>query len=483
MRAEVLRIDGLSAERTLGCGLKQVHLNLYVGEVLGLIGLHNSGKSFLFDCLMGEAAAEAGRIFLNEEGMPAAAWTGSENIVRIQAQPALVPTQTVVENIFVIRRQRKRAFFVPWKKLRSQTAALMQKFGIELDPDQIVSELTLVERHIVEILKAFVSGGTLILMDDIMIPYTIGDYEVLYQVIRRFQKQGISFIICGCQMEKLQRLTDRCLFMVNGSTVKTVENIRRKQLDELKVLVAGAGRYTAPENVVRRQMPKSEKVIFEARRITVESGEVLNFTINEGEIVVMVDFFHQWVPQFIRRIADGRCDTGILLMRGRDIKRRDKRIYISDFLESNYMVDSLSLRDNLCLAVFRCISTLGFLNPVKMKVVERIFREQYRISEQEFTFNWGSLSFAEKMAVYLERIKLQKWEVMFCTNIENIMSLELEDMIRMQLKDMVRGRRAVCICASSFEKYAKLADSYLFVTEDKEVKKFTYEQLCEYFRI
>ena len=479
MRTEVLRIQGLSAGRSSGCDLRNVHLNLYQGEVLGLVGLHDAGKSFLFDCLMGTAMAETGKIFLYEEACPAAGWHGSERIFRLQAQPALVATQSVVENVFVIRKRKKRTLVVPWKVLRQEAGALLKEFGIAVDPQSVISDLSLVERHMVEILKAYISGGTLILIDDIMTPYNSGDYEKLYNVIRRFQERGISFIICGCQMEKLQRLTDRCLFMVNGTTVKMVDNIRRKQLDEIQVLMGGTRLMGGEKKTERPE--QAGQVLLTAAGVEMAAKTMMDFQLCEGEIVVMVDFFHQWVPQLVDMVSGKRKHSGTFMLEGKRVRKKSKRIYISDFLESNYMIESLSLRDNLCLAVFHKISTLGFLHPRKARVVERLFKEQYQ--NTDFTFQWGSLSFAEKMAVYLERIKLQKWKVMFCTNIENVMSYELEDMISSQLRDMVRGRRTICICASSFEKYSRLADYFLFVTDENKIRKFTYAELCEYFKI
>lgn len=507
MRTEVLRIQDLSAERSSGCNLRHIYMNLYQGEVLGLAGLHDAGKSFLFDCLMGTNPASEGKIFLCEEARPAAEWTRSDKIFRIQAQSALVATQSVMENIFVIRKRKRKKWIVPWNVLMQETVSLLLDFGMEIDPKSVVTELSLVECHIVEIIKAYISGGILILIDDIMTPYASGDYDVLYKVIRRFREKGISFIICGCQMEKLQRLTDRCLFMVNGITVKMVDNVRRKQLGEIKVLMGSGIRQLRVEKVspspqgsaesdeVRERTKKEGKVIFSARDIKTVSGKGMDFQIREGEIVVMVDFFGQWVPQMIEMIAGQKLYSGSFVLEGKKIKKKSKKVYISDFLESNYMINCLSLRDNLCLAVFNKISTCGFLHPQKARAIERIFKEQYQIevsppsqgsmerSEEKFFFEWGSLSFAEKMAVYLERIKLQKWKVMFCTNIENVMSYELEDMITMQLKDMVRGQRAICICASSFEKYSRLADYFLLVTNEKQIRKFTYDQLCEYLKI
>lgn len=458
MRTEILRIQGLCAGRVFGCDLQQIHMNLYQGEVLGIVGLHDSGKSFLFDCIMGKGQASQGRIFLYEEPQDAQSWNPSDKIFRIQENSALVDTCSVMENIFVIRRQKKRKFLIPWKALRLQAAACLQEFNIEVEIDSPVAKLTRVERHIVEIVKAYISGAKLILIDDVLMPYLPGDYEKLYNAITRLQEKGLTFMISGCQLENLQRLTERCLFMVNGKTVKMIENVRRHQVDEMKILMGSTGRSKEVSRVLKCGSKVLRDVVFEARDIQ----------IREGEIVVIVDFFHQWIPHLIEDIqAD----------------KERKSIYIADFLESNYMIGSLTFRDNLCLAAYKRISAFGFLHPGKVKAIERMFLERYEMKGNHAGREWDRLSFWEKMAVYLERIKLQKWEVMFCLNMENVMSYELEEMVKEQLKDMVCGGKAVCICAASFEKFADLADYFLVVTEQKQIQKFTYKQLREYFEI
>lgn len=483
MRTEILRVQGLSAKRMFGCDLKQINMNLYEGEVLGIVGLHDSGKSFFFDCLMGKKSADKGKIFLYEEKKEANNFKRSDFIFRIQSKSALVESCTVMENVFIVRRQRRRKAFIPWRAVKMQAISCMQEFEIPIRPEHIVSELSMVERHIVEILKAYVSGAKLILIDDVMTSYTNGDYDELYKVIRRFQEKGISFIICGCQMEKLQRLTERCLFMVNGSAVKVVDNIRRNQIDEMKVLMGNSKKRTQIKSDRTEQSRVSGKVLLEAREVQVNRAGKINFQIKEGEIVVLVDMFRQWVPQMVDAINGASGFEGEFFAEGKIVKRKNKKVLVSDFLESNYTISSLSFRDNLCLAVYKRISTLGFLHPVKAKTVEKLFKEQYQIKEEHYGFQWEDLSFGEKMAVYLERVKLQKWKIMFCTNVENIMSYELEDMVKEQLKKMACAKRAICICSTSIEKYSDLADYFLLFTEEKKLEKFTYTQLCDYFKI
>lgn len=481
MRREVLRVDDLSAKRIHGCNLEHIHMNLYEGEVLGIVGLHNSGKSFFLDCLTGMKHGDSGSIGLYEEMVLAKKWNGSDKIFHIQNKSALVETLSVTESVFVIRRKKRKNLFVPWKALHLHVVECMREFEIDLDPEKKIYELSLVERHMVEILKGYALGAKLILIDDVLTPYTVIDYSRLDKVIRRFQEKGISFIICGCQLNHLQRLTDRCLFLINGSAVKVIDNIHRKQIDEMKILMGSGAKRLETYTKSYRTDRKNTKVLFEMLEKSIEKEECVPLRIREGEIVVVVDVFQKNSTQMLENFKNGNTEQYIL--EGVPIKRKDKRVYFADFLNCDYMIDSLTFRDNLCIAAYRRISTLGYLNPVKAKVVEKIFREQYQINSEHYEFNWRDMSFAEKMAVYLERIKLQRWKLMICTNIENVMSYELESMVKEQLRNMVKGKRAICIFASSFEKYADFADYFLLETGDGIYCKFSCEELYEYFGI
>lgn len=480
MKAEILRVQNLTVLRDSGCSLKNIYINLYEGEALGIIGLHNSGKSFFFDFLTGKARAKEGRIFYSEEAQDAANWQGSKEIYRIQQKSSLIEYCSVLENIFVIQGINQHRIWINWRALRKQAEICMEELEMDVSLNAMMFELSLVEHHEVELLKAYIAGAKLILIDDVTIPYHTGDFESLYRIIRRLQDKGISFIINGCQMEKLQRLTDRCLFMANERAVKVVENVRRNQIDEMKILMGSEENSRSPKQCITRH---SEKIpYFEAAKVKTEGQYEWNFQIGKGEIVVFTDPFTLQGEHLTHALGGQEAYTGAFFLDGRRVKKRGKDVYIADFLEDNAVIESLALKDNLCLSSYPLISRLGFINPVKTRTIERLFLEQYT-DNKHFQFKENDLTYAEKMAVYLERLKLQKWKLLVCSNLDNVMSYELEVMIKTQLRKMAEGKRSVCICAASFEKFCDLADYFLVAVKDKGICRFTYSELRRYFGI
>lgn len=481
MKTEILRIQNLNMKRSSGCDLKNICINLYEGEVLGIVGVHNSGKSFLFDFLTGAEDAESGRISFYEETQDAKAWKGSGEIYRIGQQSALVEYCSVLENIFVIRRQRQKHLWIPWLAMKKQAELCLEELGVEVNPNDKVYELDYVKRHEVELVKAYAAGAKLILIDDVTVPYTAADYAALYGVIKKLRGKGVSFMISGCKLENLQRLTDRCLFIVNEHAVKVVENVRRRQIDEMQILLGRPGKSRTKTRSGQAAASHNQDPFFRAANVKIKD-EVWNFQIGRGEIVVFTDPFARRGEQLADMLRGTKEYGGAFYLAGKRVKKHCRDIHIASLSEENMVIESLGIRDNLCLSSYTRISRLGFIDPVKAGAIERLFLEQYS-EEAGFCFHEGGQTYAEKMAVYLERLKLQKWKLLVCSNVDNVMSYELEDMMKSQFRKMAEGKRSVCICASSFEKFCDLADYFLVAADEGRIVKYTYPELCDYFKI
>lgn len=482
MRKEILRLQNVSIASDSGSGLRDICLYLYTGESLGVVGPQYSGKSSLLDVIDGSRRAEKGKFFFRGASFDAGGWKGAENIRRVRKTSALVEYRTVLENIFVIKKKQVRRNLIRWKNLRKQAVLCLKEFEIPISPEKKVYELAYVEHHMVELLKDYLSGAELILMDVVTAKYTAADYVSLYRVIRKMQDKGVAFIISGYRMDDLQRLTDRCLFMVKGQAVKVVENIRRWQIDETRVYLSNSSATASRNGFVYDRKEENNRISPQVMRrvdFQMEGKEKWNFQIAPGEITVFIDPFRQYERDFVRALQG----DGIFLIDGKEVnKGRKKEVYLADFLNDKKVLENLTLGDNLWFPNHSAVYTLGFLNPFKYNAVKRLFLEQYQ-GDERFRFQWKQLSYAEQMAVYLERLKLQKWKLLFCMNVDAVLNSEQEEMIKIQLRKMAESRRSVCVCTSAFMQFADTADSFFMVTEEKGFCKYTYRELCTYFGI
>src|SRR5215510_4791125 len=133
--------------------LKGVSFDLFEGEVHGLIGENGAGKSTLIKIMSGAVKADSGTLFVS--GRPVThndtAIARSLGIAVIYQQPALFPHLTVSENIALALETGSLWRKVNWKRRREQAAELLNRIGASIDPERLVSTLSMPEQQLVEI--------------------------------------------------------------------------------------------------------------------------------------------------------------------------------------------------------------------------------------------------------------------------------------------------------------------------------------------
>ncbi len=478
MKKEILRIRGLEKRNENTYTLRDIYLDLYEGEALGVIGLHDSGKTLLFNILEGNESWDKGDFYFDEKKLSPGDLKKSNKIFLVSDNSFLIPTMTVLENIFVIRRHTSPKLFLNQHLLRQQLLFHMQELKLEIDIDDLVQELSVSDQHIIEIVKAYIHGAKIILIENIMANYTVIQRTELLRVISYLKKEGISFILNGYQMELLRPFADSFLFLVKGSTVKVIRNEDNLQVDEKRILL-GSKTYDYSAKPKKVFMESA----FTARNISTTQNEDISFDIKRGEIVVILDLLHTTNANLIKALLNEIPYSGQFFLANKklhDIRRERNRICIADYALKEVIIESLSLKDNLCLSAFNRLSKFGFINLRIRNQIEKDFLELYRLSGFHYEFDIHNLSQPEKMAIYLYRTLIQHWDLLLCLNPETVFGYETVKVIFKQLREMVEKGRSICIFASTIELYSGLADYYFLAADGKIAGKYTYQELIDH---
>src|SRR3954463_12488167 len=136
--------------------LQGADLELYAGEIHGLLGENGAGKSTLLKTLAGVHRADSGEIVLGglpfEQGSPRRSL--ARGVAVIYQEPSLFPDLTLAENVFVGRQPVRPGGGVDWAAMRARTAALFTQLSVRLDPERRAAGLSIADQQIVEIAKA-----------------------------------------------------------------------------------------------------------------------------------------------------------------------------------------------------------------------------------------------------------------------------------------------------------------------------------------
>ncbi len=200
-----------------------VNFDVRAGEIHALLGENGAGKSTLMKILYGLYHPDAGEIRLNQTPVsfhsPADAL--SQGIGMIHQHFMLVPTLTVTENVAL---GMKSGPLLDLKQVRRQLIQLSEAYGMKIDPDAYVWQLSVGEQQRVEIVKALYRGGALIILDEPTAVLTPPEVHELFVTLKQMREQGHALIFISHKLYEVQELCDRITVMRDGRVVDTIIN-------------------------------------------------------------------------------------------------------------------------------------------------------------------------------------------------------------------------------------------------------------------
>lgn len=263
--------------------LRGVDLVVRRGSVHGLVGANGAGKSTLIKMLSGALQVTDGRVRWDSDEVrwssPAAAIAAG--VATIHQHIPLVPTLTVLENVFLHRRGWRRT----GSGLHHELDALTTRVGYDVDPAALVSDLPIGERQMVAILQALAGGAALVVMDEPTSSLAAAERDVVFDVIRRLTAEGTTFIYVSHFLDEVLDLTDHITVLRDG---RVVADAPTGSFDEERLVRAIVGR----ELMALEQAPPPEgpqtaaPVLLEARHLSSPSGlHDVSLAVREGEVV------------------------------------------------------------------------------------------------------------------------------------------------------------------------------------------------------
>ncbi|GAA5168498.1 sugar ABC transporter ATP-binding protein [Pseudonocardia eucalypti] len=201
--------------------VRSANFSLRAGEVHALLGENGAGKSTLMKVLSGEVGGYRGEIRI--DGRPVRLNTPSDaqraGIAMIHQELDLVPALSVGENVFLGRETRTRLRTVDRSGMVRETARLMGRIGIALDPRRPVEELRTGEQQLVTIAKALSLDARILIMDEPTSALSSPEVERLFGVIEELRRAGTSMVYISHRMDEIGRVADRATVLRNGSVV------------------------------------------------------------------------------------------------------------------------------------------------------------------------------------------------------------------------------------------------------------------------
>lgn len=198
-----------------------IELDVQYGEILALLGENGSGKTTLMNMISGIYHPDDGQIFVAGQPVSISSPVDAQNlgIGMIHQHFKLVEVFTAMENI-VLGTPGK----LPGKKaLKAQVKELCANYGLEIDPEKPVYEMSVSEKQTVEILKVLYRGAKILILDEPTAVLTPQETEKLFTVLRNMKADGKAIVIITHKLHEVMALSDKVAVLRKGKYIGTVK--------------------------------------------------------------------------------------------------------------------------------------------------------------------------------------------------------------------------------------------------------------------
>jgi ABC-type uncharacterized transport system ATPase subunit len=215
--ASLLEIKDVT--KTFGAVVANDRISLEVkpGEIVALLGENGAGKSTLVKAVFGLVRPDSGEIKVKGEALEFGDTAGAirRGVGMVHQHFQLVPVMSVTENI-ILGDEPRRAGFISMKKAREEVLALVEKYGLEVDPDAIVEDLPVGTAQRVEILKALRKDVDLLILDEPTAVLTPQETDELLQVLRNLAAKGVGILFITHKLREVIAVADRIVVLRGG---------------------------------------------------------------------------------------------------------------------------------------------------------------------------------------------------------------------------------------------------------------------------
>lgn len=396
----LLRLENISKAFPGVKALQNIRFELKKGEVHVLLGENGAGKSTLVKILSGVYKKDSGDIFIEEQKVDIDSPKKAQElgISTIYQELSLCPHLSVAENVFLGREFTKNGILSK-KQQEKATKDLLKIVGVNIEPQEIVGDLTIAKQQVVEIAKALSMNSRILIMDEPTSALSEKEVSELFRVIKELKKRGVGIIYISHKLEELKQIADRVTVLRDGQYIKTVE-YNNTDLDELIKLMVGR----KLEEKYPRVETKIGKKLLSVKNIRNKWVKDCSFELFAGEIVGLFGLVGAGRSELARAIfgADP-MEAGEIYLNGNKINITSPSdaisngiVYIPENRKSEGLAVEMNVMENLSLpSLLEFSNRLGVINKKREKefcanIVEKLAIKTPSLTEEVKNLSGGN---------------------------------------------------------------------------------------------
>jgi ribose transport system ATP-binding protein len=409
--------------------LDHVDFSVKEGEVHCLLGENGAGKSTLIKILTGVYQPDAGEIyFLNKRlSHITPRFAQQIGISAIYQELQQASTLSIGENVFLGCETTNKFGRIDSKKLKKDTIDYFKQLDIEINPDWLISNVSIGLRQMTEVVKVLVRGGKLVIMDEPTTSLNEKETIHLFTTIKRLRQKGISVIYISHRMEEIFEVGDRASIIRDGKLIGT-RDIEKVTSSEIISMMVGR---TIKEKFYKEKI-KFGNVLWKGFNISSEDGTVKNADIKlRGEKKTFKTTLDA-INSGIGYLPDDRKGEGLILL--------------------------MNVRNNIILPILNKLSNYGWVNEREAMKVANYYKENLNIQASSLEKSVEFLSGGNQQKVVLAKWLASKCKLLVLN--EPTQGIDVGSKIEMYklMANHVRNGGTILLVSSELPELLAIAD-------------------------
>ena len=380
------------------------------GAVCALMGENGAGKSTLLKILSGDIHQDEGSIIINGESVnfhsPQDALKAGVSV--IYQERHLVPTLSVMENVYVEDMPGSKLGMVNWDKLRTDTTELIEKFDLPMRATDIVGKLPIAYQQMVEIMKAYRRDSAVIAFDEPTSSLTDSEVNTLFKLVMQLKEEGKVIIYVSHRIAEIFRISDHIVVLKDGCLTL---DCPIKETDERGLITAMVGRDIGDTYKNLRRNENIGDVLLEVENLTTDDVHDISFSLRKGEILGFAGLIGAGRTEVARAVfgAD-HIKSGTIKLDGKEIRFKNPKDAIDHGIalcpedrKEQGLVLNRTIAQNVSIPVLSKMCNWLFLNRKREMVLADEAVEKYDIKTPSTNKIVSELSGGNQQKVILGR--------------------------------------------------------------------------------
>ena len=337
-----------------------ITLQLKKGEIHALLGENGAGKSTLMSVLFGLYQAEEG--IIKKDGVEVSIKDPNDanalGIGMVHQHFKLVECFTVLDNI-IMGVEPVKCGFLQKKEAREKVLALSEKYGLQIDPDALIEDITVGMQQRTEILKMLYRDNEILIFDEPTAVLTPQEIDELMAIMKNLAAEGKSILFISHKLNEIMAVADRCTVLPKGKCIGTVDT-KDTSVEQLSAMMVGRD----VSFHVEKKPSQPGEVVLDVEHMTVASKvhknnavKDVSLKVRRGEIVCIAGIDGNGQTEFVYGLTGLEpLASGKITLCGQDITKMSIRkrnvlgmSHIPEDRHKHGLVLDYSLEDNLVL--------------------------------------------------------------------------------------------------------------------------------------